>query len=130
MAEKIASHTLTVLNQKKNPPIVVSWSSEKATTVTQLERALNITPIKIKETPENTTSANVCNGVSILLKDNTWVDDIGIPVQNGICNTSDENTDDKEAFHQSQLQPSNSQAAIRETEEMKTHHPEQKKSPV
>jgi len=128
MAEKIASHTLTVLNQKKNPPIVVSWNSEKATIVTQLERASNTTPIKTKETPENTTSANVCNGVSILRKDNTWVDDIGIPVQNGICNTSDENTDNKEAFHQSQLQPSNSQAAIRETEEMKTQHLEQNKA--
>jgi lysophospholipase L1-like esterase len=128
MAEKIASHTLTVLNQKKNPPIVVSWSSETAITVTQSERASIIIPIKTKETPENTISANVGNGVSILLKDNTWVDDIGLSVQNGICNMPGENTDDKEAFHQSQLQPSNSQEVIQEVEEMKTQHLKQKKA--
>jgi hypothetical protein len=98
--------------------------------VTKSERALIITPIKTKETPENTTSANEGNGVSILLKDNTWVDDIGISVQNGISNTPGENTDDKEAFLQSQLQPSNNQEEIREVGKRKTQHLNQKKSPV
>jgi hypothetical protein len=121
---------LTVLNQKKNPPIVVSWSSKKATTKTQLGRALNITSLKTKETPETTTSANVCNGVNVLPKDNTWVEDTGIPVQNGTCNTLGGNTDDTAAVHQSQPQQSNSQEATWEIEEMKIHHQEQKKSSV
>jgi hypothetical protein len=58
MVEKIASLTLTVLNQKTNPTIVVSWSSGKATTETKLGRASSIKSIKTKETPENIISAN------------------------------------------------------------------------
>ena len=127
MAGKIASLTLTVLNQTKNPPIVVSWSSENATTETQLGEVLNITPTKTKETSGKTTSANVCNGVYALPTDNTRGEVIGIPVQNGIRKTSDENTDDTVAVHQLQLQPSNNQEAIREIEEMKTHHLEREK---
>ena len=127
MAEKIASLTLTVLNQKKNPPIVVSWSSEKATTETQGE-VVNTTPIKTKEAPEKTTSANICNGVYAPPTDNARGDVTGIPVQKGIRNTPDGNTEDTTAVHQSQLQPSKNQEASREIEEMKTHHPEKEKA--
>jgi hypothetical protein len=58
---------------------------------------------------------------------NIWTDDIGIPGQDGTRNASDENTYNTVSVHQSQLQPSNSQKAISEIEEMTTHHLEQKK---
>jgi hypothetical protein len=120
----------TESKKEPQPPIFISWNSKKkkATTETQLGRALNITTIKTKETPETTTSANVCNGVNVLPKDNTWVEDTGIPVQNGTCNRSGENTDDTVAVHHSQPQQSKIQEATWEIEEMKIPQQEQKKA--
>jgi hypothetical protein len=128
MAKKIVSHTCTLLNQKKNPPIVLSWSSVKTSTDTQLGRVSNIMSTKTKETPATTLNARVCNEDYVPSGDNIWTDDIQIPGQDGISNASDENTYDTVSVHQSQLQPSNSQKAISEIEEMTTHHLEQKKA--
>jgi hypothetical protein len=51
MAKKIVSYTCTLLNQKKNPPVVLSWSSVNTSTDTQLGRVSNLVPTTIKESP-------------------------------------------------------------------------------
>jgi lysophospholipase L1-like esterase len=128
MAKKIVSHTCTLLNQKKNPPIVLSWSSENTSTDTQLGRVVNIMPTITKETSAKTPNACLCNEDYVLPGDNIWTNGIGITVQDGISKVAEEIMEDTVTVHQAQLNPTRSQKATNEIEELTTHHLEQKKT--
>jgi hypothetical protein len=112
MAKKIVFHTCTLLNQKKNPPIVLSWSSENTLT----------------DTSAKTPNACVDNEDYVLPGNNMWTEVIGITVQDGISNVAEESTEDTVAVHQVQLNHSHNQKETSEIEESTTHHLEQKKT--
>jgi hypothetical protein len=130
MAKKIVSHTYTLLNQKKNSPIVLNWSSVNTSTDTQLGRVSNIVPTTTKQSPIKAPNARVCNEDYVLSGDNTRIDVIGIPVQDGISNASEEIMENIVSVHHTQLDLSLSKIATNETEELTNHHLEQKKNPV
>jgi len=128
MAKKLVSLTYSLLNQKKNPPIVLSWSSENTPTDTQLGRVPNIMPTMTMETFAKISNACVDNKDYVVPGNNIWTEAIGITIQDGISNVVEENTEDIVAVHQAQLNPPRSQKATNEIEESTTHHLEQKKT--
>jgi len=130
MAKKIVSHTCLLLNQKKNPPIVLSWRSENISIDTQLGRASNIMPTITMETSAKTPNASVDNKDYVLPENNIQTEAIGITVQDGISNVVKESKEDTVAVHQVQLNPARSQKTTNEIEESTTHQLEQKKNPV
>jgi len=52
LSKQIVSHTYAVLDQKKDPQIILSWNSDLSYTDTQHQgRVINRTPTRIKKTP-------------------------------------------------------------------------------
>ena len=121
MAKKLVSLTYSLLNQKKNPPIVLSWSSENTPTDTQLGRVPNIMPTMTMETFAKISNACVDNKDFVVPGNNIWTEAIGITIQDGISNVVEGNTEDIVAVHQAQLKPPRSQKATISTGSVKYH---------
>jgi hypothetical protein len=128
LAKKIVSLTCTLLNQKKNPPIVQSWNSVITSTDTQLGRVSNIMPTITKETPVKAPNASACNDDYVLSGDSTGTDITEIPVQVGISNAPEENMESIVPVHQAQPNLSLSQTATSEIEELTNLHLKQEKT--